>query len=125
MVGLFGGAAKFPLPAIVTEAKQIAGIYAGSLEHLRQLVKTFTSHKVFLLFCSTLNLQKCLLIAEFFGKIVFDGRLAGGIDVNHCCNHCSTFLWKPQITVNQLLNKFKTRNFLSLYPLLWSCTKEQ
>jgi len=70
MVGLFGGAAKFPLPAIVTDAKQIAGIYAGSLEHLRQLVKTFTSHKVFMLFCSTSNLQKCLLIAECFGKLV-------------------------------------------------------
>jgi len=50
MVGLFGGAAKFPLPGIVTEAKKIAGIFVGSLEHLQQLVKLFTNHKAFLSF---------------------------------------------------------------------------
>jgi len=46
MVGLFGGAANFPLPSIVSDSKTIAGVFAGSPLHLNELVKVFAEFKV-------------------------------------------------------------------------------
>nr|XP_009860926.1 uncharacterized protein LOC100187292 [Ciona intestinalis] len=46
MVGLFGGAATFPLPMLTLGARQIKGVYVGSLQQFNELIDLVSKNKL-------------------------------------------------------------------------------